>query len=167
MFLFCSKRQPSTSDGEAMVGYDLHITRKADWPEPDGPEISYDEWMAVVNMDPELRIEGYVNVRLPDHSVARRPLAAWTAYSRYDSSGDMPALEFSHGNIAAKNPDREFRCKMWRLAQALNAKVQGDDGEFYDCFGNPTPRAWTTQSYWLALLRHLGFKFIWGDPVGS
>jgi hypothetical protein len=56
---------------------------------------------------------------------------------------------------------------MWRLAQALNAKVQGDDGEFYDCFGNPTPRAWTTQSYWLALLRHLGFKFIWGDPVGS
>ena len=23
--------------------------------------------------------------------------------------GNMPALEFSHGNVDAKNPDREFR----------------------------------------------------------
>ena len=71
------------------MGYDLRITRKADWPEPDGPEISFDEWMAVVNTGPELRIEGHVNVRLPDHSVSRRPLAAWTAYSRYDSGGNV------------------------------------------------------------------------------
>ena len=56
---------------------------------------------------------------------------------------------------------------MWRLAQRLKAKVQGDDGEFYDRFGNPTPDASTTRSYWRSLLRHLGFKFIWGDPVGS
>lgn len=87
--------------------------------------------------------------------------------AHYGEAGGTPSLALIHGNVVSKNPDREFRGKMWRLAQALNAKVQGDDGEFYDCFGNPTPRAWTTQSYWLALLRHLGFKFIWGDPVGS
>jgi hypothetical protein len=25
---------------------------------------------------------------------------------------------------------------MWRIAQQLNARLQGDDGEFYDEFGN-------------------------------
>jgi hypothetical protein len=60
--------------------------------------------MAVVNTDLELRIEGYINVRLPDHNVSRRP---------------------------------------------------------------PTRDASTTQNYRQALCRHLGFKFICGDPVGN
>jgi hypothetical protein len=152
------------------MGYDLHITRKKNWDgweDEHGPEISFDEWTAVVNADSELRIEGYEDRRLPDKSIVRQPLAAWTAYSRYRADYPGPALGLSHGNVTARNPDREFRCKMWRLAQALNAKVQGDDGEFYDCFGNPTPRAWTTQSYWLALVRHFGFRLVWGNPVGS
>jgi hypothetical protein len=152
------------------MGYDLHITQKKNWDgweDEHGPEISFDEWMVVVNADPELHLEGYVDIRLPDRSTFRQPLAAWTAHSRYGEPGGTSALGLSHGNVTAKNPDREFRCKMWRLAQILKAKVQGDDGEFYDCFGNPTRDAATTQSYWLALCRHLGFKFIWGDPVGS
>jgi hypothetical protein len=152
------------------MGYDLHITRKKNWDgfeDEHGPEISFDEWMAVVNADAELRVEGYVNQRLADNSIFRQPLAAWTAYSRYRADDPGPALGLWHGNVDAKNPDREFRCKMWRLAQVLQAKVQGDDGEFYDRFGNPTRDASTTQNYWLALTRHLGFKFIWGDPVGS
>ena len=148
------------------MGYDLHITRRADWP-GDGPSITPDEWMALVTADPELRVEGYANRRLPDKSVVREPFVTWVAHSRYTKQDPGSALAHSHGNVDAKNPDREFRCKMWRLAQALNAKVQGDDGQFYDCFGNPARDASTTQNYWLALLRHLGFKFIWGDPVGS
>jgi len=166
MFLFCSVKRLV----EGQMGYDLHITRKKNWDGFDrehGREISLDEWIAVVNADPDLRIEGYVNRRLRDESVFRQPLAAWTAYSKYRPDDPGPALELSGGNVDAKNPDREFRCKMWRLAQRLKAKVQGDDGEFYDRFGNPTPDASTTRSYWRALLRHLGFKFIWGDPVGS
>ena len=152
------------------MGYDLHITRKKNWDgfeDEHGPDISFDEWMAVVNADPELRIEGYENRRLADKSIVKQPLAVCTAHSRYTERDPGPALGYRHGNVDAKNPDREFRRKMWRLAQLLEAKVQGDDGEFYDCFGNPTRDASTTQSYWLALTRHLGFKFIWGDPVGS
>jgi hypothetical protein len=152
------------------MGYDLHITRKQNWDgfeDEHGPEISPDEWMAVVDADPELRVEGYENRRLPDKSIVREPLVAWTAYSRYRADDPGPALGLWRGNLEAKNPDREFRRKMWRLAQALKAKVRGDDGEFYDCFGNPTRDASTTQNYCLAMFRHLGFKFIWGDPVGS
>jgi hypothetical protein len=152
------------------MGYDLHITRKKNWDgfeDEHGPAISLDEWMAVVNADPDLRVEGHENSRLPDKSILRQPLVAWTAHSRYSADTPGPALGHHHGNVDAKNPDREFRCKMWQLAQALKAKVQGDDGEFYDRFGNPTRAASTTQNFWLARFRHLGFKFIWGDPVGS
>lgn len=148
------------------MGYDLHITRRTDWPD-DGSSITFDDWMAVASADPELRPDGYLDMGLPAGGTFRQPLFVWACHPHYGEAGGTPSLALIHGNVVSKNPDREFRCKMWRLAQALNAKVQGDDGEFYDCFGNPTPRAWTTQSYWLALLRHLGFKFIWGDPVGS
>jgi len=152
------------------MGYDLHITGKKNWDgfqDEQGPEISRDEWMAVVNADPDLRVEGSENSRLPDKNILRQPLVVWTAYSHYSADNPGPALGLHHGNVEAKNPDREFRCKMWQLAQALKAKVQGDDGEFYDRFGNPTRGAASTQNFWLALVRHLGFKFIWGDPVGS
>jgi hypothetical protein len=148
------------------MGYELHITRREDWPD-DGPSISFDEWMAVVNADPELRLGGYVDRRLADGSVFRQPLAVWIAHPRIGESDGMGVFDLAHGTVRAKNPDREVRCKMWRLAQVLNAKVQGDDGEFYDRFGNPTLGASTTQSNWLALVRCIGFKMIWGDPVGS
>ena len=34
-------------------------------------------------------------------------------------------------NISVKNPDPEVLGKVWQIAQALRAKVQGDDGEIY------------------------------------
>jgi hypothetical protein len=122
------------------MGYDLHITRKKNWDgfeDEHGPEISFDEWMAVVDADPELRAAGHIDQRLPDKSVFRQPLVAWTAHPRYRADDPGPALWHWRGNVESKNPDREFRCKMWRLAQVLRSRVQGDDGEFYDSFGDP------------------------------
>ena len=103
------------------MGYDLHITRKKNWDGFDrerGREISLDEWIAVVNADPDLRIEGYVNRRLPDESVFRQPLAAWTAYSKYRAGDPGPALELSGGNVDAKTPTGNFaaRCGVWLSA---------------------------------------------------
>jgi hypothetical protein len=148
------------------MGYQLHISRRKDWPD-DGPSITFDEWMAVVDADPEFRLEGYVDRRLADGSVFRQPLAAWVGHPGLGKRDYAPVLDLVHGNVSAKHPDREFRCKMWRLAQTLNARVQGDDGEYYDRFGNPSLRAWIAQSYWLALFRHFSFKLIWGDAVES
>jgi len=39
------------------------------------------------------------------------------------------------GNIVAKNPDEEILRKMWRVAQAMSAKVQGEESELYGADG--------------------------------
>jgi len=152
------------------VGYDLHITRKADWPDDDGPVITFEEWIAVVDADPDLRLDGFCAARMPDGGILRlddSSIAVWTAYSRYRDRAGIAWFRWRDGNVNVKNPDREIRRKMWRIAQVLAAKVQGDDGEFYDRFGNPTFSAAFAQSFWLALARHLGLRSIRGDPVGD
>jgi hypothetical protein len=75
-------------------------------------------------------------------------VAVWTAWSHHGEHGDMAWFHHHHDNVAVKNPDREIRRKMWRLAERLGAKVQGDDGEYYDRFGNPTDDASKTRTYW-------------------
>jgi hypothetical protein len=120
------------------MGYDLHITRKSDWPLR-GNDITFDEWLAVVAADPEMRLDGFAEAPLPDGEVLRTEdasLAVWTAYPGHGVDGGMALMWLSGGNIDTKNPDEHIRRKLWRLAQALNARVQGDDGEFYDEFGN-------------------------------
>jgi len=117
------------------MGYDLHITRKADWCDK-GNDISLEEWYAVVAADPEMRLEGYVDWRQPDGSVLRVKLATWVSWPHHVEGIKMVGLCWCDGNVDAKNPDEEIRRKMWRLAQILNARVQGDDGECYDEQGN-------------------------------
>ena len=41
-------------------------------------------------------------------------------------------VQLPRGQRRREDPDPEIRQKMWLLAQALSAKVQGDDGEFYN-----------------------------------
>jgi hypothetical protein len=117
------------------MGYDVHITRRHDWSDPKGPEISLEEWLAFVAADPEMRLDGRAETRLQDGSVfrtERRGLSVWTAYSLHDDSGNMAWFLYSHGRVIVKNPDEEILRKMWSIAQALSAKVQGDDSEVYD-----------------------------------
>ena len=119
------------------MGYDLHITRRSFWPLRDN-DITLDEWLAVVANDPEMRLDSFAEAPLPDGQVLRTEdptLAVWTAHPRHGVDGFMAWMWLSDGNIDAKNPDEEVRRKLWRLAQALNARVQGDDGEFYNEFG--------------------------------
>ena len=47
----------------------------------------------------------------------------------------MAWFYFWEGNVFVKNPDSEILRKMWSLAQALSAKVRGDEGEDYDAAG--------------------------------
>jgi len=120
------------------VGYDLHITRKSDWP-LNGEEITVEEWLAVVAADSEMRIDGYAQAPLANGKILRvedPTLAVWTGWSGHVEGANMALLYLSAGNIDSKNPDEEIRRKMWRIAQQLNARLQGDDGEFYDEFGN-------------------------------
>ena len=121
------------------MGYDVHITRKPRWSDLTGPEISLAEWTAVVESDPEMRLDGYAETRVPDGvlRIEREGLSVWMAHSRHNKPGKMVWFSFFEGNIAVKNPDPEILKKMWSLAQRLDALVQGDEGELYDASGNP------------------------------
>ena len=48
------------------MGYDLHITRRAEWADRDGPEITLKEWEAYVRSDDEVRIEGNSSIPLDE-----------------------------------------------------------------------------------------------------
>jgi hypothetical protein len=143
--MFCTRRR--------RVGYDVLITRKQCWSDEKGPEIPLAEWIAVVGTDPDMRLDGYAETRVGDGSILRlesEGLSVWTAYSRH-SENDMAWFNFHEGNVVVKNPDPEILQKMWSLAQALSAKVQGDDGEFYDASGTQVrmrPQAGGERSLW-------------------
>jgi hypothetical protein len=125
------------------MGYDVHITRKHDWFDEKGPQISLAEWLALVAADSEMRLDGYAETRLPGGSVFRTEkegLSVWTAYSQHDESGNKAWFLYHGGEIAVKNPDDEILRKMWSIAQLLSAKVQGDDGEIYDSSANGSYR---------------------------
>jgi hypothetical protein len=44
------------------MGYELHITRKRDWSDA-GPEITLDEWLALVRSDPDMRLDGFAEAQ--------------------------------------------------------------------------------------------------------
>jgi len=64
-------------------------------------------------------------------------IAEW----RRHSSGDVVWFAWWRGNIDVKNPDEEVIAKMRSVAKALNARVQGDDGEGYEEEPSPPPES--------------------------
>lgn len=122
------------------MGYDVHITRKARWSDEDGAEISQAEWTAIVNSDPEMRLDGFAQASTPAGDVLRyenEGLAVWIGYSN-QTDQNKAWFDYRGGEIVAKNPDQEVLRKMWSLAERLSAKLQGDDGENYDSSGQVT-----------------------------
>ena len=102
------------------MGYDLHITRKAQWIDEDGPSISPQEWLALLEADPELS-------RATD---ARDDelTGAWKGQTIF---------WFTDGEVRCSNPDQPMIRKMVAIAEQLGATVQGDDGEIYREDGTP------------------------------
>ena len=120
------------------MGYEVHITRREDWSDEDGPLITLDEWLAYVEADPEMRGDGYAEAKAPDGSVLRVDdpgIAVWTAWSKHGEGGGMAWFSHFEDRISFKNPDVEVLRKMHQIAVTLDAMVQGDDGELYDAKG--------------------------------
>lgn len=101
------------------MGYDLHITRREFHADDHGPEISSEEWLQVVEKDEELELE-------PENGPYFAKFLGNCSYGR-----GMGWFDWANGCISTKNPDEAILAKMLKLAQALNANVQGDEGEIY------------------------------------
>ncbi len=117
------------------MGYDLHITRANEWSESEADPISLDEWIRHVESDREMRLDGHAEARSPDGSVIRIEspgLAVWLKYPKHGEGETMAWFYWHRGEISVKNPDEEIIRKMKVIAQALGARVQGDDSEYYD-----------------------------------
>jgi hypothetical protein len=99
------------------MSYNLHITRKKNYTDETGPDITADEWLAYVANDPELRLD-------PDNGPYFVQIGKWSEFPQ-------AWLDWLDGQIHAKNPDPPIIVKMLQIATALDASVQGDDGEIY------------------------------------
>lgn len=133
------------------MGYDVHITRKADWFEDEGADISLQEWLDIVESDEEFRLDGFAETPTASGKPLRVEsdgLAVWTAYSGHTVGGNMAWFLHSDGEVVVKNPDREILGKMCRVAESLGANVQGDDGERYDVATEPTATASKKGKWW-------------------
>lgn len=115
------------------MGYDLHITRKEEWFEEEGAQITLDEWKNFVNSSPDMRLDGYAEAETPNGilRVENEGLAVWTGFSGQDKDQSMVWFDYSDGNIKVHNPDEEIIKKMYLIAVALNARVQGEECEVY------------------------------------
>jgi hypothetical protein len=100
------------------MGYDVHITRAEYWVDNQGAEISTKEWLNLIQNDPELS----PTLESGEYFVV------WHGTTQYPETW----FDWSDGNIYTKNPDKATLRKMLQIAQKLNAKIQGDEGEIYD-----------------------------------
>jgi hypothetical protein len=118
------------------MGYELHIHRRKEWFDRDGPQIALDEWRALCASDPSLTITDKAEALTPSKNVIvykNEGLAKWL-----DESLPVSATWFDYrrGVISTKNPDPATIAKCCEIAEKLNARVQGDDGEFYRSDGS-------------------------------
>ena len=115
------------------MGYDVHITRASDWTESESAPITLDEWLTVVQTDPDMRLDGFAEAGTPEGMLRyeNKGMAVWTKYSGHEVNGNMAWFDYRGGRIVVKNPDEEIRAKMKQLATKLSAKVVGDEGEEY------------------------------------
>lgn len=116
------------------MGYDLHVTRRNDWFD-DGPDITLSEWVQYLEVAPDMRLDGYAEAVLSHGEPLRLEasgVAVWTGYAKDGLNGNHAWFVHVNGEIVVKNPDIEIRRKMFEVAVHFGARVQGDDGEFYD-----------------------------------
>src|SRR5215467_2831013 len=115
------------------MGYDLHITRREDWADREVSEISLEEWLSYVDSDKELELTNGYDLKIGSETQFQdRPgFCEWNGHPTEKEPNSRPWFDYWKGCIDTKNPDVPTIRKMMRMASALNAKVQGDDGEIY------------------------------------
>ena len=101
--------------------------------------ITLEEWLAYVRLDREMRHIGEAVIQSPKGETIRYEAPGLTEW--VDPQTGRKTL-FDHqkisGTVSVGHPSREALVKMFKVAEALQAVVQGDECEYYDASGNPT-----------------------------
>lgn len=115
------------------MGYELHITGRENWADTETPDISIDEWLDYVNSDKDLELTNGYDIKVGSETWHKdRPgYCEWKTHPTEQEPNSRPWFSYWKGSVDTKNPDAPTIRKMMQIALALNAKVQGDDGEFY------------------------------------
>jgi hypothetical protein len=147
------------------MGYEVHITRAADWTGSRSLPITLFEWYSYLDSDPEMRRIDAAEAKTTA-GVMRfdsEGLSVWTGWSQHGVDGKQAWFDYDEGRISVNDPDPEIVCKLHAIARDLGARVLGDDGEAYDESGEviavaaprpsapPPPRKW-----WQRLFGPLG-----------
>ena len=107
----------------------VSITRRSDPLADEGPSISAEEWLAVVDADPELRQpaeEELESALLGDDDIP----AVW-----FHPDGHTTWFVLTDGNVEVKNPDAALLHKMATVADTLDAHLISETGERFDSSG--------------------------------
>ncbi|MES2617985.1 MAG: hypothetical protein V4613_08900 [Bacteroidota bacterium] len=109
------------------MGYEVHVVRKNDF-ENDEEEsnITMEEWKHLVESTPELTWEQFAG----DTAELDYKYCYWLAHPEQDES-NRPWFDFFGGSINTKWTDPACMKLLLGIAEQLNAKLIGDDGEIY------------------------------------
>jgi hypothetical protein len=121
--------------GRAAMSYGVHIER---FDAQGSHGITLEEWLAYVRSDQEMHHIGEAVIKTSKGDTVRYDAPGMTEW--IDPQTGHRSL-FDHrkikGTVSVGNPSREVLVKMFKVAKALGAVVQGDQGEYYDASGNP------------------------------
>jgi hypothetical protein len=117
------------------MGYELTIVRQNDY--SDGEErsnISLSEWLNYVDTDKELILTNGYESAIPGQDPIWEESIGFCYWLGHPNKqiDYRPWFDYGTGCIYAKYPDSDTIKKMITISLALNAKVRGDDFEYYD-----------------------------------
>lgn len=104
------------------MSYHISVTRQRHGSKAD---ISLDEWLNYVRASSDLEFETLENTGTPSQGHESNHAARWRG------TDAVALLEWSCGEIRSRNPSDEVIRYMIGLAPRFNARVRGDEGEFY------------------------------------
>ena len=122
------------------MSYDIHITRKEDWSDSEGPEITRNEWISYMNIDKSIVLDQDRSAEVDPRvaSGAKDPThARWVEWPGRDAGAKEAWMWLENGNVMASDADAAFRQKLFLIADSLGAKLMGDKGEIYNSIGEP------------------------------
>ncbi len=117
------------------MGYELHIVRQNDYEnEEEESNITMDEWLNYVSSDNELKLSNGYTINIPGFETSWQNSPGFTEWISQSPHEDGSNIWFDYGcgSISAKYPESDTIRKMIAIALSLNAKVRGDDFEYYD-----------------------------------